>query len=195
MNSEYFEAILQLRKPRDEIVEFIEHETKARKTAFIAKKKKVQNGIDFYMSSQHFSQSLGKKLQQKFGGELKISQKLYSRNRLTSKETYRVSIFFRPFDFKVGDVVKIGDKIVSISALGRKNIAGTDLFTNKKANVEIKDKKIEILEKRKTVVSKTYPSLEVIHPDTYQSVPVKNPKKTVKKNVEVILYGGDVFIV
>jgi len=59
------------------------------------KKEYVRNGIDFYLTSQRYAQSLGKKLKKTFKGELKISSKLFTVNRQTSKNVYRVNVLFR----------------------------------------------------------------------------------------------------
>ncbi len=191
---EYYEAIFQLRNPRDEILQLIDSELKAQKV-IVACRRDCSQGMDFYLSSQHSAQNIGKKLQQKFGGELKITKRLFSRSRQTSREIYRVTIYYKPFDFIVGDAVKIDKKIVHITSIGKNNIVGIDLASRKKVNIPVKNKSIEILEIKKAVVSKTYPSLEVIHPETYQSVAVKNPMKINKKEINVVISDDDLFAV
>ena len=62
-----------------------------------------------------------------------------------------------------------------ITAISKK-ITGKDLITGKKKKINLKNK-VEVLEAKKTIVSKTRPRLEVIHPETFQSVPVANPKE------------------
>jgi len=195
MDTEYFEAIIQLRNAKPYVIEFMRKEIKTKKKVFIAKEKKVANGIDFYMNSQHFAQNLGKRLQQEFGGELKISRRLFSRSRLTSRTIYRVSVCYIAPDFKVGDVVKIDDKIIEIRNLGKGSIAGINLCSDKKINLLTKKKEIEVLEKMTAIVSKTYPHLEVIHPKTYQSVEIKNQRKTASKEIEVVVCGDTLFMV
>ena len=94
-NPQYFEAIIQLRNPNDEIVNFITNQVKKRKGAFIAKTLRVMNGVDFYISDQRFARALGNRMKKSFKGELKTSRKLFSRNRQTSKDEYRVTVCFR----------------------------------------------------------------------------------------------------
>ena len=94
-NPQYFEGILQLRNPNEEVLNFIRNQFKNNKKAWIAKEEGLKTGIDLYVSSNKFLLSLGKKLKKSFKGELKTSRKLYSKNRLTSKNVYRVTVLFR----------------------------------------------------------------------------------------------------
>lgn len=93
---EYFEAIIQLRPPTDELVRFIISQIKKRKDVFISKIDEFKFGIDIYMSSQKFARALAKKLKDNFKGEMKMSASIHSRDRQTSKELYRVTVLFRP---------------------------------------------------------------------------------------------------
>jgi nonsense-mediated mRNA decay protein 3 len=97
INSEYYEAILQLRNPSKEAIKFIENDVKKNKEkgVFITKKEDVKNGIDFYVTSQRYTQSLGKKLNKTFNGELKLSRKLFTTDKQRSKHVYRVNVLFR----------------------------------------------------------------------------------------------------
>jgi len=192
-NSQYFEATVQVRNPTGGIMDFIRKETSSRKGIFISGMKRISEGVDFNISSQHFAQSLGRKLQQRFGGELKITKRLFSRNRLTSREVYRVTVYYKPGAFKIGDVVKVGGKIIRVTNLGKGNIVGENLVVNKKINLDIKNRKIEVLEVKKAVVSKTCPKLEVIHPETYQPVEIANQKKVSGKEIKVVVSEDKVF--
>lgn len=94
-HSGYFEAILQLRNPSEELMSFIRNQLKKRGNVFIAKEEQQKNGIDLYVSNQRFTQSLGKRMKKSFKGELTISYRLFGRNRITSKDIYRVTVLFR----------------------------------------------------------------------------------------------------
>jgi len=91
----YYEAILQLRNPNKEIMNLIKNQFKKKPDVFISKQEKQKNGVDFYISSWRFALSLGRKLKKSFKGELKVSRKLYTKNRLTSKKVYRMTVLFR----------------------------------------------------------------------------------------------------
>jgi len=94
-NPQYFEGILQLRNQNEECVNFIKNQFKNNEKVWIAKEVKLKTGVDYWVSSNRFLLSLGKKLKKSFKGELKTSRKLYSRNRMTSKDIYRVTVLFR----------------------------------------------------------------------------------------------------
>ncbi len=94
-NPQYFEGILQLRNPDEEAFRFIKNQFKNNEKAWIAKVEKLKTGVDYYISSNRFLLSLGKKLKKSFKGELKISRRLHSKNRLTSRQVYRVTVLFR----------------------------------------------------------------------------------------------------
>jgi len=120
MHKDYYEGILQLRDTNNEIVNFVKRQVAKRIDVDISKVVKVINGIDMYFTSQRYLKALGKKLQKHFKGEMKISSKLYTRNRITSKEVHRVNVLFKPAKFKVGDIVKYKGSKLKIVKLGNK---------------------------------------------------------------------------
>jgi len=95
MHSEYYEGILQLRNPNEEVINFIRNQFKNNEKVWIAKQEKLKTGIDLYVSSNKFLLRLGKKLKKSFKGELKVSRKLHSKDRMTSKTIYRVTVCFK----------------------------------------------------------------------------------------------------
>jgi len=138
MHKDYFEGILQLRNPNNEVINFIKSQIKKRSNIFITKEQKVNNGIDFYITSQKYLQSLGKKLKNSFRGELKISSKLHTKNKLTSKNVYRVNVLFRLAKCNPGDILDFkGDKI-KVLKLGKKILA-KEIKTGKKLNINYQD--------------------------------------------------------
>lgn len=108
--SNYFEGVLQLRSTLQEVLDFARSEITREGKAHIAKEKKLKNGVDFWVSSQHHLQNVGKRLKEKFGGILVISCRLHTKSHLTSKELYRVSVLFKSLQFKKGDVIKFNDE-------------------------------------------------------------------------------------
>ena len=134
---DYFQGILQLRDVNDEILSFVHNQLKKRNDAAVTKTIKFSNGIDLYITSQKFIRILGKKLKESFGGQLKISAKLHTRNK-QGKDLYRVNVLFRLSKYKKGDIVAIrGDKVRLIS-IGKK-IFARDLSTGKKVTIRIND--------------------------------------------------------
>ncbi|MBI2134913.1 hypothetical protein HYU09_02905 [Candidatus Woesearchaeota archaeon] len=136
-HNEYFEGILQVRNPNDEVLDFIEKEVSQKGNVFIAKAKKTNNGIDFYISSQRFLRTLGNRLQERFSGHLEVSRRLHTRNRMTSRDVYRVNLLFKMPGFKKGDIIKYRGDDVKIIGMAKKVLA-KDIRTGKKLNLSYK---------------------------------------------------------
>ena len=137
-NNQYFEGTLQLRNPDEKIINYVEKAVKEAKKVFIARTVKTTNGIDLYLSSNKFLRSLGNKLKRKFRGELKESPQLFTKNRQTSKNVYRLNVMFRLHGLKIGDVVTVREERIKITSVGKK-VFGKELKTGKKVTVDIKE--------------------------------------------------------
>tara|TARA_Y100000310_G_scaffold345198_1_gene462593 strand:- start:4134 stop:4490 length:357 start_codon:yes stop_codon:yes gene_type:complete len=95
-HEDYWEAKIQLRPFDEELIKYVIKEINNSDRVRIAKLKKIKTGVDIYVSSRKFATSLGKKLKKRFkGGKLLVTKKLFSRNRQTSKNIYRVTVLFR----------------------------------------------------------------------------------------------------
>lgn len=196
--TQYFEGILQLRNPTQEVIEFIRSEARKQKEKgiYITKEEKIAygKGMDFYFTSQKYIQNLGQKLQNTFGGILKINPSLFSRNRQTSKDLFRVNVLFELLDFKVGDIVAIDNKVVHVTEIGKIGI-GHDLKTGKKTNFDYRKKDYKVLEKKKTTIVKIYPYIDVLDPETYQSIKTENSKEAkVGDETEIVMDKGAVYL-
>ena len=189
--TDYFEATLQLRNMREEIMDFVNSEINA-KSIKVAKTAKQRNGIDLYLPSRKFAATLARKLCEKFGGEMEITTRLFGVSRM-GKTLYRVAVLYTASDYKPGDIIEIGNKIILLKSIG-KFAAGHDLTSGKNAKIEMKGKDIRKLEKFSTHVTKNYPHLEVLHPETYDSVPVLNPRSMKKNKVNVVVSEKGVYI-
>ncbi len=131
----YFEAILQLREPFPDVVTFVEREIASVQIP-IAKREKVRNGYDYYVADSNFTKSLGKKLQQQFGGELLITSSLHTKKK--GKDIYRITVMFRPTLFRKGEIVAYKGsryKVVQMS----KDILLQETTTGKKVHARYKD--------------------------------------------------------
>ncbi len=134
-NDQYYEGILQLRNPSKEVIKKLKELAKAKKDAYIAKEEKVRGGVDFYLSSWRYLIELGNKLRKKYGGEIKISRKLWGVNKQTSKRVYRVVFLLRLPKYRVGDVIEYRGRKVKIKEF-RKKIEVVDIETGKKSLVK-----------------------------------------------------------
>ena len=120
--SNYYQGILQLRDVNEEILSFVRNQIKKRGEVFITKTVKLPNGFDLYITSQKFIRILGKKLKESFGGELKISAKLHTRNK-QGKDLYRVNAMFRLLKYKRGSIVNVRGEEVRLVRMGQKIFA------------------------------------------------------------------------
>ena len=96
-HSDYYEAILQLRPARKDVLEFVFQLVDARNDTKISKIEELKTGYDIYLTSQRFARgTLGKQLKKKFKGrKLVISKALYGQHKLTSRLIYRATVLFR----------------------------------------------------------------------------------------------------
>ncbi|MBI4016803.1 MAG: hypothetical protein HY363_03870 [Candidatus Aenigmarchaeota archaeon] len=102
----YFEGILQVRDVSENVIDEILLIVKRDARALVTKIKKVKGGWDLYFSSQHYLRALGKKLQEKHGGTIKVTATLHTVSK-TGKDLYRITVLWRPMLFKKGDVVLV----------------------------------------------------------------------------------------
>ncbi|HLD87365.1 MAG TPA: NMD3-related protein [Candidatus Nanoarchaeia archaeon] len=104
MRAQYYEGTLQIRNPTERVLDFIEGEIRRDGKVWIAKKDILKNGYDLQMSSQTFMRNLGRKLKQKYGGELILSEKAAGRNKHGHFQS-RVNVLFRLYPFRKGGAV------------------------------------------------------------------------------------------
>ena len=133
----YFEAVLQLRDVTKEVKEYVEEEL-VKVKLIVAKKVKIKNGWDYFTADNTLTIALGKRLQQKFGGELNTTSSLHTKKQ--GKELYRVTVLFRLPPFAKNDRVEYQGEEWQV------NIMGKEIFlkhskTGKKARVKYKDMK------------------------------------------------------
>lgn len=121
-HAKYFQGTLQLRGGTPEIIQFIEEETaNANRTEiYITDKSKVRGGVDFKFTSNKFLRKLGKMLKEVFGGDVKESEKLFTRNKQTGKNVYRLTVLFRPCSYKQGDIINHRDEEYIVMKIGKK---------------------------------------------------------------------------
>ncbi len=100
LHADYYQAKIQIRPYNEEVVRFINNQVKRDKKVFVSKVLMNKGGIDFFVSSNKFARIVGKKLKKSFKGELIESVKLHTRDRIKSKNLYRVTVCFRlnPFE-------------------------------------------------------------------------------------------------
>jgi len=93
-NNKYYEAILQLR-PRNLALIKLTLDYIKDGNFLISKEIDKKFGLDLYLNNKRGAISIARKLKKRFKGEIKLSRKLYSVDRMTSKRLWRVTVLFR----------------------------------------------------------------------------------------------------
>ncbi|MEM4263906.1 MAG: NMD3-related protein [Candidatus Woesearchaeota archaeon] len=137
-HSQYFEGILQLREPTEEVLDFIDKEFARNPDVWIAKEVRMPKGIDLYVSSQRFLRALGKKLNDHFFGILKFSRKIHTKHQLTSKSLYRVYVYFRPLKLKRGQTLTIEGEQFEVLSFERQ-VSLKNIRTGRKERMKVEE--------------------------------------------------------
>ncbi|QQG39208.1 MAG: hypothetical protein HYS32_02005 [Candidatus Woesearchaeota archaeon] len=95
MHKNYFEAIIQVRPFKEEVLDFIRNQVKKSEKDFISKEVKLKEGVDVYVSSRKLGVQIARKLKRSFKGEVKVTKSIYGYNRAKSKHIHRLTILFR----------------------------------------------------------------------------------------------------
>jgi len=198
--SHYFEGIIQLRNSNDEVKRFVYNQiTKLNKSGvYLTSVIEAKEGTDFYVTDQKAIQQIGHDAAAKFGGFVKITSKLVTKDKNSGKDLYRVTVLIRMPKFSNGDIIEYEGKIIRVGRMS-KQIAGFDLLRNKHTHVTIKDEdKVNMLEKHKTTIMTTHPELTVMDTETFQPIKVYNMKKNDYKNgekVKIFFYNKKAYII
>lgn len=196
--TKYFEAVLQIRGSNEAVlergVEYIQGrvEDLRHRGLFVNKIERFDDGFDLYMTSNQMAQRIGREMLDKFGGELKVNSRLFSHNKQTSKDLYRLNVFLKLPGFTRGDFIVLDERVFYVDKLGRK-IKIIDMANGSSRILDYKQMDYRVLHKEDAYVSKTYPGLEVINPHDFQSSMIRNhPKKayTVGERAKVVIYKG-----
>jgi len=137
-NPNYYEGILQLRDPTPELVDYAIDMILKDKQALVTKQKRIKNGWDWYFTSQKYLQQLGRKLKQAFPGELKISRKLHTQNKVTGKKVYRVTVLFKLLSFGRGTKLEMNGEQYEIIKIAKDRAQVKNTKTGKKEWYDIK---------------------------------------------------------
>lgn len=86
---QYFEAKLQIRPAKEKILEFVKNYCRE-KDIFISKIEEEKYGYDIYLNDQKEARNLGNILKREFGGELKISKKIFGKR--DGRDIYRATV-------------------------------------------------------------------------------------------------------
>ena len=196
--TDYFEAILQVRSLNTDVlekgVELLKRrvENLRNKGVFINKVEQVNDGFDLYLTNKRIAQALGKELWETYGGVFNASPHLFTRNKQSSKNMYRLNVMARLADFQTGDIILNDDKVFRVEKTGAK-IKLFDFEKNCFVTTDYPKMHYHVLKRHSTYVSRTHPYLEVINPFDFQSSMVKNhPSNSFElgQEVKVVVHKG-----
>ncbi len=139
-HAEYFEGILQLRDVDQTVYDWVYDTIERDGKAKIAKEKIIKSGYDLYLSDQHYLQALGRKLKAKFPGELVVSMRLHTRDRMTYKAVYRVTVLFRAVPLHVGQILTTDEGAKVILRIGTR-VQVQDIPSGKKSMMNLQQAK------------------------------------------------------
>ncbi|MFH0874521.1 MAG: NMD3-related protein [archaeon] len=195
LHEDYLEGELQLRNLTPEIISFVDNYLKSEeRRAGVSKRVEFKNGFNLNFNSKKILHDLGNRLYSQFGGVLKESPRLFSRNNQTSKDIFRLNVYYEGPGFSTGDVIKFDNKILKIVKLG-KHVTGTDM-NGKNITFDTKYKEYSLMQKYNTTVSRQFPHIEILHPETYQSIPVENKAEVkIDEKVKVVIDGETAYLV
>lgn len=136
-SKEYFEGILQLRNVTDDLVQWVYTQTAKDARALITADTRVRGGYDLKFSSQKYLRIIGRKIKERFPGQITESRTLHTQSR-TGEDLYRVTVAFRQLPFKEGDIVRINNKEHKVLRL-RDKAEVEDITTKKKRWLRFED--------------------------------------------------------
>jgi NMD protein affecting ribosome stability and mRNA decay len=191
---EYTEGTLQLRNINEEILNFV-YKFGKENNFFITKTSRISDGYDLDITDQKKIQTLGHQLEKYYGGILKVSPRLFSKDHSTGKDVYRVNVYYEAPDYKKGDVIKIGRALILITSI-RDTLTGIDLKTEKKTTIDMKNKEYTLLKQKDATVSRIHPHVEAIELETYQSIKIQNAKEVkIDETIKVVDDDGLFYVV
>lgn len=188
----YFEGIVQLRAEKrlptkDELKKGrkIAHDLAGRsqdkgdRLAFISKTLTLDEGIDFYVGSTKLGTQICRAVIEVFGGKYTESPSLVGQK--DGVDVYRVTFALRLPEFVRGDIVSVNDRVIEVQIFG-KHVRGIDLETGKKI-MEPADRIGDIIKLGSAsdavltvLVTDEGSTIQVLDPETYESVTIKKPE-------------------
>lgn len=186
--TKYFEAVLQIRPAREDVLEFVRAEIhkQEHKGVFNNKETEVEDGLDIEITNQTYAKVLAKKVTDHFGGTMKKNEKLFSRSRKTSRDIFRLAVKIELPLFSKGDMLVHAGKHYQITSTG-KTLSLMDLETGQKTSLPWNDShrnKYVRFESILVDITRIRPRLEILNPETFDSVPVENERTLLRKREE-----------
>ncbi len=190
IKGDYFEGIMQLRRPTPEAINYIEKHVQNTDVK-ITKTKEVRGGVDFYFTDQKYLAQFVHHLRKLFGGEVKTQSKLHTYDHKTSKKVFRLTALIRLPGFHEGDIIETSSRMIRVTKLGSM-VQGFDIKRNKKTSIPCpKDNEYTILTPVKVVVSSVKPQITILDPEEFQEVRLLSQGAELTPGQEVMVVRDD----
>ncbi|RME53918.1 hypothetical protein D6783_00450 [Candidatus Woesearchaeota archaeon] len=190
-HKDYFEGTLQLRNPTPHTKQFIQNLLlKSHPGVHIAKTIQRKNGYDILLSSNKATYQIAQALHKTFGATIKTSTHLWGHDRQRSKHLQRLTVLVKIPAVRPGDVITYKDRPVLIQTVG-KTTYGYDLSRQKKISIPSSSlDEQETLPIYETSIVQNQPSVYVLHPTTFQPIPLANTPRSTAINtpLSIVLY-------
>ena len=188
LQSGYYESVIQFRADNrqikseeydkaDEIVaRTLEKQAKTDKLAYCPQIAKLKEGYDYYIGSLKTGRKVAEALKDEFGGIIKESPRLISEDKSTGKGLYRIWISVRIPEFESKDIIEYENKLIQVSDIGKNRVVGTDIKTNKKHNIPLKNmESIKLVKKSDeiettTIISMSPKTIQILDPSDFSAV-------------------------
>lgn len=189
----YYEAIIQLRAfgkeaidkrlaiAREHVIARIEKMSAESRDIFISKEESKHGGHDFFISSASAAKSISRDLAKMFGAEVKSSNSMAGRK--DGQDIVRMTYLVRLPEYNIGDILEIDDDYYLLKHLDGNNLTLVSLENWQESSHSIgRLSRIEVLHrdrtvKEATVVSENPKELQIIDPESMQTVDIIKPTK------------------
>lgn len=210
----YFEGIVQIRADKriptsEELKKCIEiaqdvaarAREKGDRLAFIAQIIELEEGIDLYVGAMKLGKQICKAIIDVFGGKFLEYPKLVGQKK--GVDLYRITFALRLPEFVRGDIISVGVKVIEVQNC-TKHVSGIDLETGKRFIENFNDLiDVKKLSRRQDAVPAVLVAdegltIQIMDPDTYDSVTIKRPEFLRAKpgeEVNIIKTAKGIFVV
>ena len=189
----YYEAIVQVRstnrsltkKELDDIANTVEcfvedMQSKGNRGLFITDMGEERGGLDFYISEKGAGFNIAKKIQEKYGGEIKKSSK--DAGMKDSRQIHRMTFLIRLPSYKKNDFLFFKNSYYMINSIHGNKIRLTNLFNWEELKLDNKDlEKVEVVGGKELVkdmifVSQSKDEIQLMEQKKYEIKYVRKPK-------------------
>ena len=200
---DYYEAILQVRPTEEEMTEEqkrdvismvhkrVDVDRGEEKKVFITLEKEIHGGLDFYLSDRRVTRNLSYDIADFLGGGVKESSELAGRE--DGQNVYRMTYSVRIPPYEEGDFIEFEGKIYRVRKTKRGSgpIVVHDLEENRNTTIskeKMKDVRVhggEELVEKAVVVSEEREEIQIMDPETYETLTLLKPEGFTENKDEV----------